>query len=446
MMQRKLQVLCAGLAVTAVVLARTPHQLAASAADPTFAEDVAPILYKNCTMCHHIGGIGPMPLFEYDSAKAYTEEMREKITKQLMPPWQAVGPRGVFKNDRRISDADRNTIIRWIDAGAKPGDLKKLPPRPTYAEWAIGTPDVKLSMPKEFTVPAEGVIAYQDFEVPTNFTTDKWIQAYEIMPGMREVVHHVQVYARMPPGPPRPAGSPVFKPAIIHNTTYEPPDKPKERGLFSRLFEDAPKPRGTLIASMAPGTNAVEFPKGTALLLRAGTVLTFVMHYTAHGHAMADRTTIGFKFAPGPPAEQIYATAFVNEVFTIPPGAKDVQVPGEFTVGEPIKLWGMLPHTHLRGTRWFYEMDKPDGTKETILDIPHYDFNWQTYYLFAKPLELASGTKVKSMAWFDNSKTNKHNPDPTKTVKYGPQTWDEMQYTGILFSVPNWDKINAAKQ
>jgi hypothetical protein len=435
---RLLQIAGLGLVAGGVVLARHPLNLAASNAEPTFAEDVAPILYKNCTTCHRQGGIGPFPLFEYDSAKANADEIREKVSLGQMPPWHAVGSRGVFRNDRRLSDADRNTIIRWIDAGTKPGNLDKLPARPVYpTTWSIGTPDAIATMPTEFAVPATGTIEYQNFEVPTGFTEDKWVQAFEVMPGVREVVHHVQIYAKWPPGPPPPPGTPPNKPAWQRNLAYEPPTKPKPRGFFDR-FRPEPPSLGTLIGGMAPGTNAIELPKGRAIRMRAGTVLTFQMHYTAHGHAghvLKDRSSVGFRFAKEPIEEEVYVSAFTNDTFTIPAGAKDVAIPGEITSREPVRIWGFLPHTHLRGTRWQYKMFKPDGTSDVILDIPNYDFNWQTYYLWSKPLEIPPGTKITSTAWYDNSKSNKHNPDPTKVVTAGPQTWDEMQYTGFLYSV-----------
>jgi len=170
--------------------------------------------------------------------------------------------------------------------------------------------------------------------------------------------------------------------------------------------------------------------------LRAGTVLTFQMHYTAHGHEMKDRSRVGFRFAAEKPQEEIFASQFVNGSFTIPAGQKDVAVPAEITTSQPVRIWGIFPHTHLRGTRWRYTLVKPDSTSEVILDMPHYDFNWQTYYLFDKPLDIPAGAKIMSTAWYDNSATNKHNPDPTKDVQWGDQTWDEMQYTGFLYSVP----------
>jgi mono/diheme cytochrome c family protein len=436
---RLAQVAGVSVAVVAVILARHPASLAARNAEPTFAEDVAPIFYKNCVSCHRQGGMAPFTLLDYDTAKANVDEMRTAVEKGIMPPWHAEGPHGVFRNDRRLSDSDKQTILRWIDAGAKPGDLNNLPPKPEFpTQWSIGTPDAIVAMTEEFTVPASGTIEYQYFEIPTNFTEDRWVQAIEIMPGAREVVHHVLVYAKVPPVPgatppaPRPAGAPAPRPLLIRNAAQSKmPDQPRLDTLHA-----PPRQLGTLIATEVPGNTVLDFPKGTALRLRAGTVLTFQMHYTAHGHEMKDRTRIGFKFAKEAPDEELFASHFFNGALKIPAGAKDVAVPAEIGFGEPVKIWGMMPHTHLRGTRWQYKLEKPDGTSEVILDVPHYDFNWQTYYMFATPLEVPAGGKITSMAWYDNSSTNTHNPDATKDVWWGDQTWEEMQYTGFLYTVP----------
>ena len=403
-------------------------------ADPTFAEDVAPIVYRNCTSCHRPGGLGPFSLLDYDSAAPKISKIRSMVRSGRMPPWQADGPRGVFRNDRRLTDEEKAVIIRWVDSGAKPGDPNKLPPRPDYSSgWEIGMPDAIVQMPEAFVVPASGVVEYQYFEVPTGITEDKWVQAIEIMPGSREVVHHVLVYARVPtpPGAPQtPGAAPASprSPLFIRNREHDLPEP--QRG------DSTPRRLGALIGSTAPGTNVVDFPAGAALRLRAGTVLTFQMHYTPHGHEMKDRTSIAFKFTTETPDEEIFAAAFVNGSFVIPAGARDVAVPAEIGVSQPVKVWGLLPHTHLRGTRWLYKLERPDGTSEIVLDVPRYDFNWQTYYLFKTPLEIPAGGKLTSMAWYDNSTSNKDNPDPSVEVRWGDQTWDEMQYTGFLYSVP----------
>jgi hypothetical protein len=441
MRTRLAQIVGISIVLVGVVVAR--HPLAARNAEPTFAEDVAPIVYRNCTTCHRPGGLGPFSLLDYDSARAKTDEMRDAVAAGQMPPWQADGPRGVFRNDRRLSDADRQTILRWIDAGAKPGDLKNLPARPDYpSKWMMGTPDAIVSMPEEFDVPASGTVEYQYFTAPTNFTEDKWVQAIEFMPGAREVVHHILVFAKVPPVPgatppatvARPAGTPAPTPVLVRNQEQNRlPDVPR----IDTLHGPPRGGSGVLIGGTAPGTNVMEFPKGTALRIRAGTVLTFQMHYTAKGHEMHDRSMVGFKFAKEMPEEEIFASQFVNGQFTIPAGVKDVAVPAEIGAGQPLRIWGLMPHTHLRGTRWLYKLEKPDGTSEVILDVPRYDFNWQTYYLFDKPLDMPAGAKITSMAWYDNSVTNKHNPDASKDVHWGDQTWEEMQYTGFLYSVPS---------
>lgn len=423
-----------GVAALDAAFARRPEPIRRAA--PTFSRDVAPIVYKNCTTCHHPGGLGPFSLVDYDSAKDETDKIERAVSTGYMPPWHAEGPHGVFRNDRRLSDADKQIILDWIAGGAQEGDPKDLPPKPEYtAGWSIGTPDLVVSMPEDFTVPANGTIEYQYFTVPTNLTEDKWVQAIEIQPGAREVVHHVLVYA-LPPAPagaaaPPPGGPPPVPVLIPNRAQARIADPPRIDTLHA-----PPRRLGALIGTTAPGTNVIEFTKGTALRLRAGTLLTFQMHYTAHGHEMKDRSRVGFRFATEKPQEEIFASQFVNGTFTIPAGSSDVAIPAEITAGQPIRLWGLFPHTHLRGTRWRYMLVKPDSTSEVILDMPHYDFNWQTYYLFDKPLDLPAGSRIESTAWYDNSPTNKHNPDPTKDVHWGDQTWDEMQYTGFLYSVP----------
>ncbi len=430
--------LIVGVCAIAVSAARAPRAEGARTADPTFAEDIAPIFYRNCASCHHPGGLGPFSLLDYDSAAPKLRKIKGMVMSGRMPPWQADGPRGVFRNDRRLTDEEREKIVRWVDSGAKRGDLTKLPPRPDYTGgWEIGSPDLVVQMPEEYVVPASGTVEYQYFEVPTGITEEKWVQAIEIMPGSREVVHHVLVYAKVPPPPgaapaPRAAG-PRPTPLFIRNREHSRPEPERP------AVDTGPPPRqlGALIGTTAPGTNVVEFPAGTALRLRAGTVLTFQMHYTAHGHEMQDRTSVGFRFAKEMPSEEIHAAAFTNTAFTIPAGARDVAVPSEITASQPVKIWGLLPHTHLRGVRWRYTLERPDSASRIVLDVPRYDFNWQTYYLFATPLEIPAGGKLTSMAWYDNSASNKDNPDPKIDVKWGDQTWEEMQYTGFLYSVPS---------
>ncbi len=429
-----------GVAVLGIATARYDAPLAAQDTAPTFTKDVAPILYKNCTTCHRPGGLGPFSLMDYDSAKANVDDLRDAVRSGYMPPWHAEGPHGTFSNDRRLSALEKSTLLRWIDAGAKQGDVKQAPPKPVYATgWEIGTPDAIVTMTEDFTVPASGTVEYQYFEIPTNFTEDKWVSAIEFMPGAREVVHHVLVYAKVPvhpnaaPAAPRPAGLPAPRPLFVPKPQYDSPGDPPRQDLR----HGPPRQLGVLIGGTAPGTNVMTFPKGTAARLRAGTVLTFQMHYTAHGHERKDRTSVGFRFASEMPDEEMRMSAYINGAFTLPAGQKDIAVTAELEPTEPIKIWGLLPHTHLRGTRWKYSLEKPDGTSQVVLDVPRYDFNWQTYYFFKEPLDVPAGAKLVSTAWYDNSATNKSNPDAGKDVKWGDQTWEEMQYTGFLYTVPS---------
>jgi mono/diheme cytochrome c family protein len=415
-----LVVLTGLLGLVAVAQSRT-----APPAAPTFARDVAPILFKHCTSCHRPGEIGPMPLLTYEDARAFRGEIKDNVLTGHMPPWHADPRYGRFLNERRLSEAEKAAIVRWADAGAPAGNLAEMPPAPVHPEgWTIGTPDAIVTMPTAFDVPAKGEIEYQYIEVPTNFTEDKWIQAVEIRPGARHVVHHVLVYSREPAPSTRPQ---VMRPRA---DLAIPPPPPRPDGQ--------PRPRrqlGALIATTAPGTNAQIFRPGTAIRIGAGAVLTLQMHYTATGHAAADRTSVGFVFARQEPAQEIRVSQFVNGRFVIPPGAADHRVDSEIAFSEGVHVWGLLPHTHLRGKRWEYRLVHPDGRSEIILAVPKYDFNWQTYYLFAEPLAIPVGARIEASAWYDNSTANAANPDPTAEVRWGDQTWEEMQYTGLLYTV-----------
>lgn len=419
-----------------------PASHAASDTVPTFASQVAPILYRNCVSCHRAGGIAPFSLTSYDSARARRRDIAKAVREGHMPPWHADAPPGTFVNERRLADDEKRTILRWVAANAPLGDRRKLPPVPVFTDgWELGTPDTVITMPTAYHVPAEGAIEYQYFEAPTNFAEDRWIEAYEIKPGAREVVHHVLVYVRPPDAPaPTQAGAPATgaaaapapRPVLVFDTTINRTPRRDRRDTANA----PPRRLGALIASTAPGTNVVRLPEGRALRIRAGSVLTFQMHYTAHGHAEKDQTSIGFRFATAPPTEQVLSTAFYNGQFAIAPGAKDTMIQASLGFNEAVRVYGLLPHTHLRGKRWQYVLEKPDGTSEVVLDVPRYDFNWQSFYLYAKPLEIPAGARLVSRAWYDNSADNEHNPDATVTVRWGDQTWEEMQYTGILYSVP----------
>ena len=407
-------------ALAAIVLALTaiPAAQTSPAATPTFSKDVAPILFKNCASCHRWGDIAPMSLLSYEDARPWAKAIREKIAVGNMPPWHATQSHGTFSNDRRLSEKDKDTLIRWVDGGAPKGDPKDLPPAPRFVEgWEIGTPDTVISMPREFEVKESGTIAYQFFEAPTNFTEDKWIQAIEVRPGARSVVHHVLVFCREPGARRLPAFVQVV------------PNLGQGHGGGEQGLP------GSLIATTAPGTNAMIFKPGTAMRIKAGAVLAFQVHYTANGVVTKDRTSVGVIFAKQPPQQEIRNSAFVNPFFVIPAGADNQAVESAIQFSEDSHIWALFPHTHLRGKSWEYRLVYPDGRTEVVLSVPKYDFNWQTYYVFTRPLPVPKGSRLEATAHYDNSLANKWNPDPKVAVRWGPQTWEEMQYSGITYSV-----------
>jgi Copper type II ascorbate-dependent monooxygenase, C-terminal domain len=387
-----------------------------TAESPTFTKDVAPILFKHCASCHRPGDIAPMSLLTYEQARPWAKAIREQVASGQMPPWHAAGSHGTFSNDRRLSEQEKATLIAWVGSGAPKGEASDLAPPPKFADgWEIGTPDAVISMPKPYAVPGEGAIDYQYFQAPTDFTEDKWVQAIEVRPGARSVVHHILVFCREPGG------------AMPQSAGYKQVVPQQSAGALRQM-------RGSLIATTAPGTNAMIFQPGTALRIKAGSVLTFQMHYTTNGTAASDTSSVGFIFAKQPPQLEIRSSAFANTQLRIPPGANNEAVESAIEFNENVRIFALFPHTHLRGKSWEYRLVYPDGRKEVVLSVPKYDFNWQTYYIYAKPLAVPKGARLEATAHYDNSVSNPWNPDPKVTVRWGEQTWEEMQYSGITYA------------
>jgi mono/diheme cytochrome c family protein len=408
------------LSVTLFAGASSPLAAQPKAPAPVFSKDIAPIFYQHCASCHRAGEIAPMSLLSYKEVRPWAASIREKIVTGAMPPWHSAAPKGQFSNDRRLSEAERESILRWVAAGAPQGNIKDLPPVPVFTEnWEIGKPDAVITMPEPYVVPASGVIAYQNFTVPTNFTEDKLIQAIEVRPGARSVVHHILVFVSGP----RP------------NEAYTQILPPRPRRTQTGVTERSSKMADTLFATTAPGTNAMVFQPGTAMRVPAGASIRFQIHYTTTGKAVSDRSSVGMIFAKQPPEKEMHTSAFYNPQLVLPAGAADVVVPAAIRFDQDVHITALFPHTHLRGKSWDYKIVYPDGRTETVLPVPRYDFNWQTYYIFATPLAVPKGSKLEAVARYDNSANNKSNPDPRKEVHWGEQTWDEMQYTGINYTV-----------
>jgi len=408
--------------------------MAQSGDTPTFSRDVAPILFKNCVSCHRPGEMAPMSLLTYAQARPFARSIREKVELGTMPPWHAEAPAGTFLNERQLTSTEKGILVRWASNGAPEGDPKDMPPVPSFPTgWTIGTPDAIFTMAKPYDVPASGEIAYQFVQIPTNFTEDKWAQAIEIRPGVRSVVHHVLVFASEPGGTPR--QQPFVQRPGGGNGRGAAQVAPALAAALRGRAQNAATNRGPLIATTAPGTNAQLFQPGKAMRIKAGSILTLQIHYTATGKAEKDSTSVGFIFAKEPPQQEVRSSAFVNAQLTIPAGATNHRVDSVIDFNQDAHIVALFPHTHLRGKNWEYQLTYPDGREEVVLAVPRYDFNWQTYYQFAKPIAAPKGSTLRAIAHYDNSANNKANPDPKVEVRWGDQTWEEMQYSGITYTV-----------
>jgi hypothetical protein len=372
----------------------------ASNSTVTFTKDVAPILYNRCIECHRSGEIAPMSLMTYQEVRPWARSIRERVVERSMPPWSADPHYGKFSNDPSLSQREIDTIVSWVGAGAPKGDDKDMPPAPKFTEgWTIGKPDVVLSMKEEYAIPADGTIPYLYFTIPTNFKEDRWIQAMEIRPGNRSVVHHVIAFTQEAGagriGDPQSAGG------------------------------EAQRGRGQL-GGITPNKTGVVFAPGTARLIKAGSSIVFQMHYTTNGDATRDRTSIGLIFSKDPPTKTITTGNALNGRFAIPPGADNYEVRSSTTLKEDVHINSFMPHMHFRGKDFTYTAVYPDGRSEILLKVPKYDFNWQLTYVLKEPIALPKGTRLDCLAHFDNSTKNRYNPDPTKEVRWGDQTWEEM--------------------
>ena len=383
------------LAVAAVVIARG-DLTGAEAAAPTFSKDIAPIFAKNCMSCHRPGEIAPMSFMSYKEVRPWAKSIREKVVNREMPPWHADPAHGEWTNDRRLSQKDIDVIRAWVDGGAPEGDPKDLPQAPKFATgWQIGEPDVVFQMPEEFTVPAEGAVPYMYFTVPTNFKEDRYIAAMEARAGDLSVVHHIVIYVRDP------------------KETKE--ARPKRQDIGTGL-----------LGALSPGMTPFIAQPGTAKLIKAGSNLVFQMHYTPSGKATIDRSMVGLKFAKNQVGKVITTTASWDARFTIPPNVENYEVKASWVADEDVTILSLMPHMHLRGKDYLYRATYPDGRSEILLSVPNYDFGWQIYYYPKNPIRIPKGTKIETIAHYDNSTKNPQNPDPSKSVRFGEQTWEEM--------------------
>lgn len=381
---------------TVACIATTNVASAAAPKKPTFNEHVAPIFYKNCVNCHRAGDITPMSLITYKEVRPWAKSILKAVESGVMPPWHADEGIGHFSNERRLSDDERDTIVNWVNKGAKQGKPEDLPTAPTFDDdgWRLGEPDLVITF-DEVDLDAGGPDQFYDLEASTGLTEDTWLQSVEVQPSNRKVAHHVIIW---------------------------------QQG-------NADQQRGW-VGAWAAGMEPMRFPDNTGRLLTAGSSLVADMHYHPIDTAQTDQTSIGLYFAEDNKVEKELVNLWVqNPNFKIPAGNPNFAARATYTFLQDSYVINLLPHLHYRGKDFNYTARFPDGRKEKLLSVSKYDFNWQTSYELEEPLFVPKGTRIDCIAHWDNSADNPNNPDPTKDVTFGNESYDEMMIGFIDYVV-----------
>ena len=394
--------------ICALVLAAGGAQVAAAEAAegvPTFTKDVAPILYENCVACHRPNHLAPMSLITYEDARPWARAVKAKVLAREMPPWGADSSVRAYRNDASLAQTEIDTVAAWVDGGAIKGNDSDLPDVPQFAEgWSIGEPDLIFTMLEPFRVPADGTVPYSYVTVPTNLPEDTWISAYEFRPGDRRVLHHVI-------------------PIVLEDD-----GQPATAEVKARRDRSRTPARGARVGGYVPNRLGTVFEDGVAVKLPAGADIEAQMHYTTIGEEVYDQSSWGVVLAKGPGASVRRAGGgqMVNFMFAIEPGNPHYKVTANRPIKEDTYLSSMMPHMHVRGKSAKYTVRHEDGSEVVALWVPNFDFNWQLRYELEEPIFMPKGSTLEAEFHYDNSPNNRFNPDPTQTVRWGDQTWEEM--------------------
>ncbi|HKQ26007.1 MAG TPA: redoxin family protein [Burkholderiales bacterium] len=366
----------------------------------SYSGRIAPLLADRCASCHRDGGVAPWAMNGYNKVRGFAPMIREVIRTKRMPPWHADPHYGSFVGDRSIGNDDAKTLVHWIEAGAPrgkgPDPLAALDTK--WSEWTLGKPDLVVEVPAH-EVPATGVVSYQYPVARNPLGRDVWIRAIEILPGNRSVVHHVL------------AG-------------IDDPGNGERRQMRGQIGE---------LGGYAPGKNAVPYPADTGVFLRKEANFRFQMHYTPIGKTITDVTRVGYYFYDKPPKHALELAVIFDTSLEIPANAKSHSQSLEQVFDRDVMLYSLLPHAHLRGRAARFTAHYPDGSTEILLSVPKYDFNWQPLYVLNPSKLVPAGTRVVLDMTWDNSAQNPANPDPTKVVRWGDQTWEEMNVGWFRF-------------
>ncbi|MCG9895848.1 MAG: hypothetical protein MH204_10285, partial [Fimbriimonadaceae bacterium] len=387
-----------------------PPVAATAPSVPTFHGRIQHIIQRSCMSCHRPGGVAPFSLDGYEAVRSRARMLEFVVEEGIMPPWFATEG-GPWRNDMSLPDEDKAALKQWVAGGMPKGDPQDAPqPLAFESGWTIGKPDAVFQLPEPVQIQESGVMPYVNISVPTGFDEDKWVEKIEVIPGDRRAVHHVLVFVRTPDS------------AIGRRARQDvDPETADELSGFFGIY--------------VPGNSALTYPKGLAKRIPKGAVLRFQLHYTPYGRETTDQTKIGFIFAKEPVTSEVHTASLANLRFAIPPGAKRHQVEAQLSVPREVEILSFLPHMHVRGAAARYEL-MSNGASEVLLDVPRYDFNWQLNYVLKTPRKVVAGDTLKFTAWYDNSEDNPANPDHTRTVRWGAQTYDEMHLGYIEYIIP----------
>ena len=377
----------------------------------TFTEHVAPILWRRCAGCHRPGEVAPFSLLKYQDAAKRADDLVEVVLSERMPPWKPRSGAGVFLDSPRLSSLEKETLRVWAETGRTEGDSDRLPPAPRWNDaWRLGEPDLILTMPEPFTVPAGGNDIYQFLRLPVGLDHDVTIAGLEFRPGNRRVVHHTRIYLDAT-GDARKRD--LADPAPGFLGWFDAPD-----GM------DVTYPG---LGAWTPGMTPRFAPEGVGRLIKRDSDVVLRTHYHPSGKPEVDRSQVGLYFAKGPTNKTMAGYTLCTAKIDIPPGEKRHRILLSTRLKADVHLHSIVPHAHALCREFRLSATLPDGTIRPLLWITDWDFDWQDQYRYVRPVGLPRGTVVTLAAYFDNSPGNPRNPNnPPRRVRYGGGTKDEM--------------------
>ena len=379
---------------------------------PTFAADVAPLVHRSCTPCHHEGGSGPFPLASYEDVRRRAKQIALVTRTRFMPPWKPEPGFGQFLDERILSDEEIDLFARWAAADAPLGDAELVPPPPVFEErWLLGKPDLVLSMGEHYPVPAEGKDHYRSFVVPSHETEERWVRAFDFEPDNRRPVHHIITLFDT-------SGSARARDAATEGLGFE--------GMIAlnELF-------GTEINGWGPGATPRMLPEGSAWRLPAGVDFVLDTHFQTTGKVEPVEISIGVYFTDERPSAPMTNLSLSAPILCIPPGKSDYTVDFRFELPVPVTAISIQPHAHYVGKSTQVVARLPDGSRMPLIRIPDWDFNWQDSYRFTEPIPLPASTVLEMHYVYDNSAANERNPfSPPHRILSGERSTDEM---GLLY-------------